>query len=142
MIDFISAVKNVLEDKNLTLECLFNNNVVSKNTFYKYKQRNPSLQTLIKVANFLETSIDYLFELRDDNKFSRYYVNQSGFYSNLIKMIKNAKISSRQFCKEVHISKDNILRYKNGANPSLRTLLDTAKYFNCFVDDLLATEKH
>lgn len=142
MIDFISAVKNVLEDKNLTLECLFNNNVVSKNTFYKYKQRNPSLQTLIKVANFMETSIDYLFELRDDNKFSRYYVNQSGFYSNLIKMIKNAKISSRQLCKEVHISKDNILRYKNGANPSLRTLLEVAKYFNCFVDDLLATEKH
>lgn len=47
MIDFITAVKNYLEDEGKSVDCLFSDNVISKDTFYKYKQRNPSLQTLI-----------------------------------------------------------------------------------------------
>ena len=61
MINFIEAVRNVMEEQGKEVERLFSSGIISKNTFWKYKQRNPSLQTLIKVANYLEVSIDYLF---------------------------------------------------------------------------------
>lgn len=138
MSDFISIIQNVLSEQGKTVDVLFKNNIISKNTFYKYKQRNPSLPTLIKIANFLETSIDYMFELCDENKFKKYSNDQTNFYNNLIALIKSTNISVRKFCKDLNYSKDNVKRYKNGTTPSVRTLLEIAEYFKCSVDDLLS----
>lgn len=141
MTDFITVVKNILEEQGKTIDDLFNNEVISKDTFYKYKQRNPSLQTLIKIANYLQVSIDYMYELDDENHFIPYSTNQSDFYNKLINLINTSGISSRQFCKDLNYAKDNVLRYKNGVEPSIRTLFEIANYFNCSVDDLLTREK-
>lgn len=137
MLDFISAVKNVLQERGKNVECLWGENIISKDTFYKYRHRNPNLQTLIKVANYLEVTVDYLFERTDDNHFCKYSPDQSGFYKILTDMIVRANISNRQFCKEMNYQKDNINRYKNGVEPSLLTLFEIAEYFGCLVDDLL-----
>ena len=141
MTDFITVVKNVLEEKGKTVDDLFSNQVISKDTFYKYKQRNPSLQTLIKIANYLQVSIDYMYELNDENHFISYSTNQSDFYNKLLNLINTSGISSRQFCKDLNYAKDNVLRYKNGVEPSVRTLFEIANYFNCSVDDLLTRQK-
>ena len=141
MTDFITVVKNILEEQGKTVNDLFNNEIISKDTFYKYKQRNPSLQTLIKIANYLQVSIDYMYEFDDENHFVPYSVNQSDFYNKLIHLINISGISSRQFCKDLHYAKDNVLRYKNGVEPSIRTLFEIANYFNCSVDDLLTRQK-
>lgn len=140
MIDFITAVKNYLEDEGKSVDCLFADNVISKDTFYKYKQRNPSLQTLIKVVNYLQVSIDYLYEKSDVNNFSKYSTDQSKFYEYLTELIRKSNLSNRQFCKEMNYQKDNIIRYKNGVVPSVRTLFEIAEYFGCSVDDLLTKE--
>lgn len=141
MTDFITIVQNILSEQDKTTEELFSNKIVSKNTFYKYKQRNPSLQTLIKIANFLEVSIDYIYERIDKNIFSTYSTDQSSFYDNLRKLINSSGISIRKFCKDLNYAKDNVLRYKKGVEPSLRTILEIADYFQCSVDELLITEK-
>lgn len=141
VIDFITAVKNVLCEQGKTVDNLFLDGVISKDTFYKYKQRNPSLKTLIKVANYLQVSIDYLFEITNENKFCKYSADQSKFYENLTKLIRNANLSNRQFCKELNYQKDNVNRYKNGVVPSVRTLFEITKYFGCSFDDLLTREK-
>ncbi len=135
--DFISIVKNILEERNKSTEDLFNDKIISKNTFYKYKQRNPSLKTLIKIANYLEVSIDYLYELSDENNFKPYSENQTEFYNILLNLINTSGISIRKFCKDLNYSKDNVIRYKKGVEPSVRTLLEIAKYFQCSVDELL-----
>lgn len=137
MFDFINSVKNILEDKGKTTDCLFKENIISKHTFYKYKHRNPSLQTLIKIANYLEVTVDYLYELTDENNFSPYSTNQSEFYKTLLEMIEKTNLSARQFCKQMNFSKDNILRYKKGVEPSVSTLFEISKFFKCSVDDLL-----
>lgn len=141
MIDFISAVKNVLDENNKTTVELFKDKIISENTFYKYRKRYPNLKTLIKIANYLEVSVDYLFELKDENLFVPYSANQEGFYNNLIALIKSANISCRKFCKDLHFSRDNVLRWKKGTQPSVQVLLEIAKYFNCFIDDLLIKGK-
>ena len=138
MTNFIDIVQNIMEEQNKQLKELFENNVVSKNTFYKYKQRIPSLHTLIKIANYLHVSIDYMYERVDDNRFYPYSYNQSDFYNKLVHLIKTAGISNRKFCKDLLYSKDCISRYKNGVEPSVRTLFEIANYFDCYIDDLLS----
>lgn len=140
MIDFMSAVKNVLEEQGKSIDCLFTDEIISKDTFYKYKQRNPNLQTLIKISNYLKVSIDYLFELTDENNFVQYSIDQSDFYKRLIDIIKKNNLSNRQFCKELNYQKDNINRYKRGVQPSVRTLIEMANFFGCSIDDFLTKE--
>ena len=137
MLDFLSAVKNVLAEQNKEVEDLFKDNVVAENTFYKYKHRYPRLKTLIKIANYLKVSIDYLFEYDDKNNFKKYHENDICFCDNLIALIEATGISSRKFCKDLNLSKDNVSRWKKGTIPSLSILFEIAKYFDCSVDDLL-----
>lgn len=137
MIDFITAIKNVLDEQGKTTEDLFKANIISKDTFYKYKHRNPSLQTVIKLANYLKFSIDYLYERVDENNYKEYLTDQSDFYNKLMSMISSSGKSCRQFCKELNYAKDNINRYKNGVTPTIRTLYEIADYFHCNIDDLL-----
>ena len=81
MIDFIASVKNVVEEEGKTIQDLFNDKIISENTFYKYKHRYPSLNTLVKIANYLKVSIDYLFSLTTENNYLFYNINnqQLGF---------------------------------------------------------------
>lgn len=137
MINFIEAIKNVLDERGESVKVLFNNNVISKDTFYKYRKRNPSLQTTIKIANYLDVSIDYIYELSDTNSFLPYSTNQQGFYNNLVTIIKSNNMSFREFCKKLGVSPANVSRYKNGVEPNVTTLLDIARLLNCTIDDLL-----
>lgn len=137
---FIDKAKDVLSEQGKTTADLFENNVVCKNTFYKYAVRQPSLPTLIKIANFLRVSIDYLYGLSDENNFKKYSSAQNCFYDKLITMIESAKISCRKFCKELNYSRDNVARWRGGTMPSVQTLLDCAKYFHCNIDEFLEFE--
>ena len=137
MIDFIKLVENVLEEQEKSTQDLFKNNVVSENTFFKYKHRYPSLKTLIKIANYLKVSLDYLFEFTNENQFEEYKEEKIHFYKNLINYIDSKKISARQFCKNLGYSKDNVLRWKKGVLPTLQRLLEITDYFGCSIDDLI-----
>ena len=137
MLNFIDAVKNILAEKNKTVKELFENKIISENTFYKYKQRYPSLKTLIKIANYLEVSIDYLFEIDINNQFFPYVFGDLNFYNNLLVLIKNKRISGRKFCNDLNYSRDNLLRWKAGTAPSMQTLIEISEYFGCTIDDLL-----
>ncbi len=136
MKNFIEIIKNVLNEQGKTLQDLFDKKIVSPNTFYKYKQRNPSLRTLKNIANYLKVSIDYLFEMSLENNF-REYPEEDNFYINFNKYQNAQKISGRQLCKELNYSKDNIKRWEKGISPNIQTLLEIAKYFDCTIDDLL-----
>ena len=126
MVDFIKLVENILEEQGKTKQDLFENNVVSENTFYKYRQRYPSIKTVVKIANYLNVSLDYLFEFSSEN-----------LYNNLTSMIDSNKISYRKFCKDLGYAKDNILRWKSGIQPTILRVLEIANYFGCSIDDLL-----
>lgn len=137
MIDFIKLVENILEEQGKTKQCLFENNIVSVNTFFKYRQRYPSLKTVIKIANYLNVSLDYLFEFSNDNHYKEYKYEDLKFYDNLIAFINSKKISARKFCKDLGYAKDNILRWKKGMQPTIQRLLEMAEYFGCSIDDLI-----
>lgn len=137
MIDFIKLIENILEEQGKTKQDLFKNNVISENTFFKYRQRYPSLKTVINIANYLKVSLDYLFEFTSENHFKEYKNENFHFYENLIVYIDRKKISARQFCKDLGYSKDNIIRWKNGIQPTIQRLLEMTEYFGCSIDDLI-----
>ena len=137
VLDFIELIKNILDEQGKSVEVLFDNNVISQNTFYKYKQRYPSLKTLFNIVNYLKVSIDYLLEFKDENNFSYYTYDEKTFYENLIKMIKSKNLSQRQFCRNLNYSRDNIIRWKKGIIPSVQSLLEISQYFGCSIDELL-----
>lgn len=137
MIDFIKLVENILEEQGKTKQVLFEDKVVSENTFFKYRHRYPSLSTVMKIANSLNVSLDYMFEFANENHYKTYSVNNIRFYENLTEYIKSKKISSRQFCKDLGYSKDNIIRWKNGTQPTVQRLLEMTQYFGCSIDDLI-----
>ena len=137
MLNFIDAINTVLEEQDKTTKNLFDDRIISENTFYKYKNRYPSLKTLINLLNYLKVSIDYLFEFKDENIFVPYKYNSLAFYRNLTTLLGSKKISGRQFCSDLHFSRDNINRWKNGTQPSIQTLIEIANYFNCTIDELL-----
>lgn len=136
-INFINIIKNLLAEKNQTLDILFDNNVVSENTFYKYRQRMPSIETVAKIANFIEVSLDYMFDFSDENNFHKFVYKPEIFYRNLMTYIKNKNLSGRQFCKELGFCNDNLLRWKNGTKIGLAPLLEITKFFECTLEDLL-----
>ncbi len=137
MVDFISLVEDVLKEQNKSKQYLFENNVISKHTFFKYKQRTPSLKTAIAIANFLKVSLDYLFELTTENKFEFYDMSKLNFSKNLTTLLDSKNISARQLCKELKYSRANVFRWKKGITPSIQTLLEISNYFNCTIDDIL-----
>ena len=137
VIDFIKTIKDILDEQGKTTQDLFNSKIISEDTFYKYKQRYPSLKTLINIVNYLGVSIDYLLGRSVENDYTYYTLNSVVFYNNLISLIKSRNISGRRFCSDLHYSRDNLIRWKNGTQPSVQSLIEIAKYFNCTIDDLL-----
>ena len=140
MSNFISEVKEVLEEKSLSIQNMFDDGIISENTFYKYKHRYPSLKTLIKVANYLCVTVDYLFEMSNENNFKPYSLEQKNLYANIISLIENSGISQRKFSKDLHYSRVNLLRWKKGMHPSVQTLIEISKYLNYPINDLLDKE--
>lgn len=140
MTDFITLVKEVLEEKGMSTQNLFDDGVISENTFYKYKHRYPNLTTLLKIANYLCVSVDYLFGLSDENKFKPYSLEQKNLYNNIVSLIENSKISQRKFSKDLNYSRVNLLRWKKGTSPNVQSLIEISKYFSIPIDDLLDKE--
>lgn len=140
MSNFIMQVKDILIEKGMTTRDMFNDGIISEDTFYKYKHRYPSLNTLLKVANYLQVSIDYLFELSDENNFKPYSLEQKNLYSNIISLIDKLGISQRKFSKDLHNSRVNLSRWKSGTSPNVQTLIEISKYFNIPINDLLDKE--
>ena len=138
MTDFINLVNNALAEKNKTTADLFNDSIVFKDTFYKYRHRYPTVHTLLKISNYLKVTPDYLLELSDENDFKEDYTFDSArFYLNLTKILKSKNMSGRNFCKALNYSKDNVSRWKKGTVPSVSSLIQISTFFEVSIGDLL-----
>ena len=129
-----------MEEKGVTIKDVESNGILSKNSFYLFLRSDPSLETLIKLANYLEVSIDYIVGNTTENKFHKYKSNQSNFYNTLITTLKSYGINKSKLCKDLGMSRTTIYRWKAGTAPSYSSLITLAKYLRCNIDDLLEHE--
>ena len=138
MSNYYELILDALNESDKTIKDLEDKGILGKNTFYIFKTTAPSLKTIIKIANFLNMSIDYILDRTEENKFKQYTLHQSRFYSNLKRMM--ASISQAKLCKDLNISRTNFSRWANTTRPSLEKLISLANYLSCSIDDLLEHE--
>lgn len=103
----------------------------------------PSVANAIKIANFFNCSLNYLFGLDDfpdeidfckENIAPVFYER----YSNILQ-IKN--ISHYQLAKDLELGNNNLRNWKSGKIPNTQLLTRIAKYLNCSIDYLVGRSK-
>ena len=133
---FIDSLNEILRENNVTIHEIEDNKILSKNGCYSYSRYNPSLRTLIKIANYLNVSIEYLIGIADVNNFREYDTKQN-FYKKIKDVLKQNNLSETKFCKDLGISRTNFTRWKNGSDISLGLLVDFSNYFNYSLEEFL-----
>lgn len=131
------AILEVLEEQNLSIRDIENSKILGDKTIYNFSQENPSLKSLMKLANYLKVSIDYLLGFSDENLFKEYDIENINFNKNLRKIIHNEKISMKQMARDIKMGETNFIRWNRGVYPRLDKLVDIANYLKCSIDDLL-----
>lgn len=137
LLNYRELILDALVEQGKTIKDLEREGVLGKNTFYIFKNTAPSLKKLIKIANYLKVSLDYMLDKTIENNYKEYNINQIGFYSKLQNLMKYANISQSKFCADLNFSRTNFSRWKNGTLPSLSKLIAISNYLNCSIDDLL-----
>ena len=138
MSNYYELILDALKEREKTIKDLEENGILAKNTFYIFKTTAPSLNTMIKIANFIHMTIDYILDRTTDNKFKKYTLKQSTLYNNISKMMMST--SQSKLCDELGISRTNFSRWSNGTKPTLSKLLILADYLHCTIDELLEHE--
>ena len=131
------AILEVLEEQNLSIRDIENSKIFGDQTIYNFSQENPSLKSLMKLANYLKVSIDYLLGFSDKNSFKEYDIENINFNKNLREIIHNEKISMKQMARDLKMGETNFVRWNRGVYPRLDKLVDIANYLKCSIDDLL-----
>lgn len=138
--NFAKNIKECCRDKGLNVKQLAKLVNIQDSLLYKYINESctPTVKNVVKLADFFETSVDYLLGLSDneDVKVSKGY-SKNVFYLNYEKLLKENNISHYSVCQKLKISISSLLSWKKGSLPYLDTLCKLAKYFNTSVDFLI-----
>lgn len=137
MSNFYELLKDILDEKQKTYQDLENSGIICKRTFYQFKSFTPHISTIIKIANYLEVSLDYIGDRTSHNNFKKYNETQFNFYKKLINLLKYSNISQSKLCRDINLGRSNFTYWKNGSLPKFSTLIDIANYLQCSIDDLL-----
>lgn len=137
MFNFKALLSDVLVEKGKTFKDLENAGIICERSFYQYKDFTPYLPTVIKIANYLKVSLDYLSGRTSENRFVEYDLKRLSVYDNLIKIMKSADIDQSRLAKDLDIGRTNFVYWRKGRLPKLVTLVRLADYLNCNIDDLL-----
>lgn len=140
MINFKNLLIDILNEKQKSLSDLEKAGILGKKSIYNYDSFSPYLNTVIKIANYLEVSLDYLAGKTTENNFKKYKSEQLNFYSNLISMMKMLSISQSELSREIKISRENFVYWRKGVLPKFTTLVDLSNYLDCSIDELIDLE--
>lgn len=96
----------------------------------------PSATHALKLANFFECNLQYLFG-REINKTKIKIKLVNNFYSNFKEVIKRNKKSMYKISKDLRFSRSITEKWKGGSFPRLSTIMLMADYLGISIDDLL-----
>ena len=137
MANFNELLLNVLDEKGISLKELYNQKLIPLYTYYHFDKYTPSLQNAMSIANYLNISFEYLFELADENNFTEYKYPPENFYKNLSNAINAQNLTVTKLCKDLGFSKNTYYMWQKGRPPRLSNVISLANYLDCKIDDLL-----
>lgn len=137
MNEFQERLQELLEENNITRLMLAKSIGISSTTINDYFNKNyyPQIDIAIKIANYFNCSLDYLFGLTDKKDIK--YKNHKSFIENFDNLLLENNLSISRALKALHMSEYNYYRWKNGQFPKTSNLIEISKYFSCSIDFLI-----
>ncbi len=112
------------------------------NGFFNYDYY-PQIELAIKLSNYFDCSIDYLFGLTDV-KTKEYDLDMNkvmqNFNDNISSMLKSSGVSNAKAMRDMGMGEFTLYRWRRGMFPKTVTLIAVAKYFGVSVEYLLGHE--
>lgn len=87
----VERIKKLAKEKGLTLKAVAAKIGVHEDIWGNWKTKNPSISTLIKVADLFDVSIDYLVGRTDVMKYNDSAV---GISDRMIKLVNSPRVSN------------------------------------------------
>ena len=107
---------------------------------YANGKQAPYLDTIIKLADYLHCSIDYLLGRTDDCS-EKTYKSCPPFAERLEELRKKKNFTSQYVYSQDGISKSSYYSWRRGESmPTLENLVALAKVFDCSVDKMIGRE--
>ena len=140
MTEFEERLSELLEENNLSRLKLANIINITSTTINGYFNKNyyPTIDIAIKMANYFNCSLDYLFGLTD--KRNKVNLNNQDFLHNFNLLLNENKLSISKAMKNLQMSEYNYYRWKKGMFPKTNNLVDIAKYFGTSIDFLVGNK--
>lgn len=140
MTEFQERLSELLEENNLSRLKLANIINITSTTINGYFNKNyyPTIDIAIKMANYFNCSLDYLFGLTD--KRNKVNLNNQDFLHNFNLLLNENKLSISKAMKNLQMSEYNYYRWKKGMFPKTNNLVDIAKYFGTSIDFLVGNK--
>ena len=137
---FAEILKDLIEEKGLSLRKIAQASGVSANQYSKYLTGAiPTIPVAVRISNYFEHSIDFLFGLVEDEKNLKF--NNSYDLSNFISKYENLlninKITHWKFANKYGLSESSLRHWKYGDIPKLDSLFIIALNLSTSIDYLI-----
>jgi len=109
-------------------------------TRYRKAQHAPSVENLLKIADYFHRSTDFLLGLEPENSCLTFRPCPP-FSTQIVYLAKHFHLTYYRFCRTVKIPESTFFEWKSGESmPSLENIKKIADYFDCRIDFILGRE--
>lgn len=138
---FADNLKDLIFDKGLSLRKLATVSGVTAIQYSKYlRGAFPYLEVAVRIANYFECSLDYLFGITETKDYKR-YKNKNYSLENFIErydeLLKQNNISHYKFAMKNGLSESCLRHWKYGQTPKIESLIIIAENLGGSIDYLV-----
>jgi len=136
---FADILKDLIDGTGMSVRQISLESGVSSVQLGRYlKGALPILRVAIKIADYFNCSLDYLFGLTDINKTNNYSeYNHELFMERYLKVLEDNNISHFKFCQFAGLSESTLRHWRYGEMPKIETLIVIAQKFSISLDYLI-----
>lgn len=136
---FAERLKELMIENNLIPKTLGDAVGINRSTVTRYLNgtRQPSVATLVAIADYFHCTADFLLGFEEISRTDKFKVCPP-FYKQLNIILSKAEINKYKLCKRTEIAESAIYDWQRGDNePSLNNIIQLAKKLNLSVDFIL-----
>lgn len=136
--EFVDCIQDYIERENITIKEFSKRINLAERAVAAWINLKyfPLPDSAIKVADFLNCSLDYLFGLSNHSEFIR-AEKEVNFLDRFEDLCKKKNVTHYQIAKVCKFGESMISKWKKGKFPKCETLIVIAKYFECSIDYLI-----
>ena len=143
LLNFAEILNDLLVEHNLNAKELAKKLGMADATItrYKNKDRIPTIEYLVRIADYFKCSTDYLLGLEDE-MYPRTFLPCPPFQERIDFLLNYFNRSLYSIYNNTDISSTRLYEWKNGVTaPSVENVVKLAKFFNCSVDFVIGRAK-